>query len=188
MNWVLFAICAWLALGLELALRDLLQLGPSGVAPSFVLPLAVYVAMWAPARTAVGACFVLGLLIDLTGPRLIGQTPKVFAGPHALGYMLACALVLNMRWAIMRRNPISLIVLTVLSGAISTVVVVSLHTIRNIYDPFAWHATAELLGGLAGALYSGASAAVMSLPLFALLPFFSFPTGVHGSRASVHRA
>jgi len=188
MNWVLFAICAWLTLGLELALRDLLQLGPSGVAPSFMLPLAIYVALWAPARAAVGACFVLGLLVDLTGPRMIGQTPKVFAGPHALGYMLACALVLNMRGAIMRRNPISLIVLTVLGGAISTIVVVSLHTIRHIYDPFVWDATGELLSGLAGALYSGASAAVMSLPLFALLPFFSFPAGMHGSRASVHRA
>lgn len=189
MNWLLFAIVTWFVLGLELALRDLLQIGPGGIAPSFMLAWAVFVAMWAPSRAAVGACMLLGLLVDLTGPRLVQGVPRVIAGPHALGYVLACALVLNMRGAVMRRNPVSLIVLTILAGVVSSIVVVFLHSVRDLYDPFAWKPVSELLVSLASALYSGASGAVLSIVLFAMLPLFAFPAGTaHGSRASVHRA
>ncbi len=189
MSWLLFTIAAWFILGLELALRDLLQIGPAGIAPSFVLPLMVFVALWAPARVAVGAAFCLGLLVDLTGPILIDGTTQAIAGPHALGYMLGAALVINTRGSVMRRNPVTLIVMTILAGIASTIVVVFLHSIRDFYDPFAWKPSSELVVGLASSLYSAATAALLSVVLFAMLPLFGFPAGnPHGGRASVHRA
>ena len=51
MTWAVFAIAAWLLMGAELGVRHALALGPSWVAPSFVVPLLVFVAMFAqPAR------------------------------------------------------------------------------------------------------------------------------------------
>lgn len=189
MSWILFSIVAWFILGLELALRELLQVGPGGIAPNFVLPLMVFVALWAPARVAIGAAFCLGLLVDLTGPILIDGVTQTVAGPHALGYMLGAALVLNTRGAVMRRNPVTLIVLTILAGVVCSLVVVFLHSIRDLYEPFAWRPTAELLVRLASSLYSALAAAILGIILFALLPLFGFPAGVpHGGRASVHRA
>ncbi len=189
MSWILFTIAAWLILGLELAVRDLLQIGPSGIAPSFMLPLMVFVALWAPGRIAVGAAFCLGLMVDLTGPVMVEGTTQAIAGPHALGYMLGASLVLNMRGSVMRRNPVTLIVMTILAGIASSVVVVFLHSLRDMYDPFTWKPSSELMVGLASSLYSAATAALLSVVLFAMLPLFGFPAGTaHGNRASVHRA
>jgi len=189
MNWLLFAIVGWVVLGLELSLRELLQLGPGGIAPSFMLAYMVFIAMWAPASGALGAAFLLGMLVDLTGPILIGSQTHVVAGPHALGYTLGAWLVVNARGSVMRRNPVTLVSLTVLTGVINAVVVVFLHSVRDLYDPFAWKPTGELVVALASALYSGAAAAALALPLFGIIPLFGFPSGVaHGTRASVHRA
>lgn len=189
MSWVLFTILAWCILGLELALRDLLQIGPNGIAPSFVLPLMVFVALWAPERIAIGSAFCLGLLVDLTGPVIVDGVTQAVVGPHALGYMLGAALVVNIRGSMMRRNPVTLMVMTIFAGIASTIVVVLVHSLRDLYDPFAWRPSSELLVGLASSLYSAATAALLSVVLFALLPVFGFPAStIHGGRASVHRA
>jgi hypothetical protein len=52
LNWVVFAMLAWLALGLERGLKPMLMLqgGSLTLAPSFVMTLAVFVSMIAPAR------------------------------------------------------------------------------------------------------------------------------------------
>ncbi|MEL7474371.1 MAG: hypothetical protein AAGK04_13720 [Planctomycetota bacterium] len=181
MNWFVFALFAWLAIGLEVGLKDVLQIGPGSVAPSFVLPLAVFVAMWAPSSVALWASFALGVLVDLTW-----QVPRTDAGvatilgPYALGFTLAGWLVINMRGMVIRRNPATMAFLCLLASAVAQTVVVALYTIRSLYgDPVAWSPASELLSRVfAGSLYTALMGLLLSLGLFAATPIFQFQQNV----------
>lgn len=175
MSWVAFGVLAWIVLGLELGLRELLQLGAAGIAPSFVLPLMVFVALWAPTWTSVGAAMLLGLLLDLVSPvALEGGGGAVVVGPHVLGMLLGAALVLNLRQVVIRRNPLTQLVLTILAGGAVGVVVVFLHAVRALHDPIDFAPAGQLFSKLGTAGYSGLSALALSLVLFPLAPLFQF--------------
>src|SRR3954462_9918974 len=99
MNWMLFAVLAWVFLGLEKGLRDALGLGSTGIAPSFVFALLTFVAMSAPRTIVIWAAIVLGILMDLVFEvplRQFGGTVTML-GPHALAYALASQLIISMR-------------------------------------------------------------------------------------------
>ena len=54
MNWIVFLVVSWFAFGLEAGF-DALRLAPGDVAPSFVIPIIVYIALSAPAKHALWA-------------------------------------------------------------------------------------------------------------------------------------
>lgn len=176
MNWAVAAVLTWIAFGLELGLRDLLAIGPRGIAPSFVLPLAVYLALWASPLAAWTSALAIGLLVDLTAPvTLTDGTTAIIAGPHALGYLLSAQLVLTLRPSMLRRNPIALVMLTMIAGGIVQLADVFVLVIRRGYDPIAIEPIASLMTGLGSAVYSGASALVLALVLIPLMPIMGFP-------------
>ncbi|MCC6678326.1 MAG: hypothetical protein IT436_14400 [Phycisphaerales bacterium] len=175
MNWLTFAVVAWVCFGLELGLKGGLRIGPS-IAPSFVMSYAVFLALLAPHRTALWACLMLGLLCDLTAKiGLAGLDRSVtLVGPYTFGYLLAGQLVVTMRAMMIRKNPLTMAVLAVIASAIAGVVVVAIYSLRSmlIGDPLAIQPTAELLHRLASALYTGLLALIMSLVLIPMAPAF----------------
>lgn len=175
MNWLTFSVIAWLCFGLELGLKGGLRIGPS-IAPSFVMSYAVFLALLAPHRSALWACFALGLLCDLTAKiGLSGLDRSVtLVGPYTLGYLLAGQLVVTMRAMMIRKNPFTMALLAVLASAVAGVVVVAVYSFRSILlgDPLAIQPTPELLGRLASAVYTGLLALVMSLVLIPMAPAF----------------
>ncbi|MEO0483458.1 MAG: hypothetical protein AAF138_07510 [Planctomycetota bacterium] len=189
MNWFVFAIASWIAFGLELGARDVLQIGPGGIAPSFVIPLAVFVALWAPATHALWACLALGVLADLTWhlPRTDGGIATIL-GPYAIGYTLLGALVINMRGMMIRRNPITMAFLCVLGSLVAQIAVVALFTVRRVYgDPIAWDAGDELLTRALASVYTGGVGLIVSLALFAGAPLFQFQQA-GGRRPAIRRS
>lgn len=185
MNWLVFAIAAWLTLGMELGLKDVLQLGPTGVAPSFAIPLAVFIALAAPARQALWACLLLGVGMDLTA-RVVA-VPGVVVGPQALGFLLMGQLVLAARGLMIRRNPLSLVLLSVLGAMVASIVAVAIYTLRGmVYGPEPFPAGEQLLVRILAALYTGVTAFVMSLVLLPTAGVFGFPHEGH-RRFSVAR-
>ena len=136
MNRVVFALVAWVFVGLEWGLRDSLQIGTLNIAPSFVLILATMVALWATPSAAIGSAVVLGLALDV-----LYQVPHdrgedvVVLGPHALGLMLGAVVVLNVRTLVYRKNTLTLAVVCVLSGMFAASVVTAALSIRALYDP-----------------------------------------------------
>ncbi len=137
MNRVVFALVAWIFIGLEGGLRDALQVGQLNIAPSFVLVLATMVALWASPSAAMGAAVVLGLALDMLYqvPHAHGTGDVVVLGPHALGFMLGAFLVLNLRAIAFRKNTLTLAVLCVLSGVCGALVVTAALSLRALYDP-----------------------------------------------------
>lgn len=183
MNLFLLAILAWIALGLEMALSPVLDAGASGVRPSFLIPLVVFVALHAEERPTYWVALILGLLIDLIGPAaLVDGGAVTIPGPHALGFLLAAQMTLSLRGMVIRRNPLTLVVLSVIAAAACSLVAIALMTLRSLIDPStAWRGSGELVPGLLSAVYTGVVALVLSFPLFALSPFFGFPN-LHAAR------
>jgi hypothetical protein len=187
LNWVVFVMLAWLALGLERGLKPLLVLqgGSLTLAPSFVMTLAVFIAMSAAPVQALWSCLGLGLMLDLLTPRSLGGTTLVtIVGPHALAYLLGAQLVLTLRGLVIRRNPISLAFLVLAFGIVTGIASTFLIVIKRMLgSSIEGTAGTELLNQLVS---SGYSAILAFFLAFALLPMSSL-LGVQTSSRSGHR-
>lgn len=167
MRWWIFAIVAYLVLGIEVSLRDVLEIGATGVSPSLVIIYATFIALNAPGRIAIWSCLALGLAMDLLNAA--GGGTHIVIGPYALGLALACVLLLQMRTMVLHRNLTTLALCVFLAAVMAHVVVLALMTARSWIDPFTWSPGRELLTRLGIALYS----AVLTLPLGVLNPLLS---------------
>jgi len=185
MNWVVFALVAWVTMGLELGLRPSIQLGDSGMAPSFALILVAYIALAAPRATALWAALCVGVLLDLTSERLAsnGISTLTIVGPTALGCMLGASAVGNVRAMVYRRNPLTMLVLAMGMSVIVQIVVVACLAARSWWDPaIVFHARPELAARLGSAVYTGVAALLVGPALNFLTPLFGF-IGMHQPRS-----
>lgn len=187
MSFGVYALALWVVLGLELGLRSVLRVGDTGVAPSFVLPLVVFVGLYAPARVTTVAALVAGLLIDLTSPvTLPGGAKAVVPGPNALGMVLAGQLVLGARGLVFLNSPVTLIVLTPLAGVVWQIAVTAAFGARELYDPIGFQAGTQLTQRLMIAAYSAAPAVVLWWPLRGVGSLFGFESA-HTGRYTMGR-
>ena len=177
MSRLAYAVTLWVAFGLELGLRDALRLGSGAVAPSFVVPVVVWFALNAQQRPALWAAIIAGATLDLTAamPRTDGGDALIL-GPRALGLVLAARLVIAIRGKLIRRNPITLGVVSGLAGAVTALVVVALFALRAAMgDPISWSIGGELGTRLLGAAYTAAVGFFVAFPLRWAEPAFGFP-------------
>jgi rod shape-determining protein MreD len=180
MNWFVFAIAAWITFGLELALLPILDAGSGGVHPSMVIPLMAFAALYAPQKQALWAAIILGIIMDLLAPMpMTTGGSAIIVGPHALGYLLAAHFILAIRGALIRRNPLTLVIISIAASMIAQVVVIAIFTIRNMgTNPLIWDASAQLVDQSFSSLYTGLSALILSVAFFALAPTFGFHSSV----------
>ncbi|MCC6425266.1 MAG: hypothetical protein IT435_00465 [Phycisphaerales bacterium] len=172
MNWIVFALSGWVLLGLELGLKDSLRIGDAPVAPSFVMPLAVVIALAAPSTTALWAAIVLGMTLDLTNTLEVmgGGLPRYVLGPYALGYALAAQLVLTMRGLMIRKNILTVGFLSLFCSLVSNIVVTAIFAIRSRYDvEIQFDATQQLIWRLGSSLYTGLVGLALGTVLLPLL-------------------
>jgi cell shape-determining protein MreD len=173
MRWLVVLVFGWLTLGLELGLREGLRLGATTAAPSFVLPFVVFIAMFAPSGSAFRVALALGTLVDLTTLR--GSDALVVIGPHALGFALAASFVSNIRGLVIARNPLTLIVLSVVASLLAHIVVTAIFTFRLLYlEPVPFVVMEQLRDRFLTSLLTGLSAAGMALVLYPLFGLFGF--------------
>ena len=121
MNRLTFAIACYAVLLLQVGLRPWLDLG--GVVPSFLLVLAVFVALSATATAALGGAIVLGVIADALSSPYPGFTPL---GPLAAGYFVGVYAVLQVRGMLFRNSVLTLAVMTLLAGLFAELVAVVL--------------------------------------------------------------
>jgi cell shape-determining protein MreD len=183
MNRVVFALAAWVFVGLEWGLRDVLQVGRLQVAPSFVLILAAMIGLWASPGAALGGALVLGVCLDLMYqiPHEGLKKDVVVLGPHALGLALGVIVILNVRALVFRKNTVTLAVLTGLAGAFAAVVVTALLSVRALYDPIQiGRPIAELGARCASALVTAGLALPVGFVLTRTRRLFGFATDRRG--------
>lgn len=180
MNWFVFAIVTWIIFGLELALLPILDAGSGGVHPSMVIPLLAFVSLYAPRKQAMWVAIILGIIMDLLSP-MTGTTggSTVIVGPHALGFLLACHFIFAIRGSLIRRNPLTLVIISICASFIAQIVVIAIFTARDQgTNPLIWDAGDQLIQRSLSSLYTGLSALVLSIIFFALAPTFGFSSTV----------
>jgi cell shape-determining protein MreD len=183
MRWIPFLLLAWVFVGLEIGLRSAMPFGEEGVAPSFALILAVYVAMGATHAHALWAAVLLGACVDLASRRVLGEPGGVGAGdltilgPSVLGFALSAQFTLTMRGVVFRKNPIALAFLAALSSLVCAVVVVALLSVRSLYDPVDFRPGLALWQGVLSAGYTGVVALPLGMVLLMLNPILGFYAG-----------
>ncbi|MBL4698373.1 MAG: rod shape-determining protein MreD [Phycisphaerales bacterium] len=180
MNWFVFAFVTWIIFGLELALLPVLDAGAGSIHPSMVIPLMAFVALYAPRKQALWAAITLGLLMDLVSPMARADGGSVvIVGPYALGYLLGCHTILAIRGSLIRRNPLTLVIIAIASSFVAQVVVIAIFTARNMgTNPLIWDASDQLVQRSFSSLYTGLSALLLSIIFFALAPTFGFHSSV----------
>ncbi len=182
MNRVVFALFAWVFVGLEWGLRDVLQLGRLNIAPSFVLILVTMIGLWASPGAAIGGALVLGVCMDLLYQVPVADgSDVVIVGPHALGMLLGVIAVLNVRALVFRKNTVTLAVLCLVAGAFAAIVVTAALSIRAMYDPIAFgRPAAELVQRGASSVATAALALPVGFVLTRIRSMFGFATDRRG--------
>ncbi|MGJ8636338.1 MAG: hypothetical protein ACSHX5_05800 [Phycisphaerales bacterium] len=180
MNWFVLLFVAWIGFGLETALLPVFDAGASGVHPSVVLPLLVFVALYAPRKHALWCAVVLGISMDLLTPITHNNGgPVTLIGPYVLGNLLAAQFIFSVRGMVIRRNPLTIAVLSLLASLIAEILVVAIITLRALAgDKIAWDAGDALMDHSLSSLYTSVGALFLSFIFFALTPAFGFHTTV----------
>ncbi len=176
MIWPVFLAALWLAVGLDLGLRDALQFGPNA-APSLTLVLVAYIAMWAPRLHALYAAVFAGICLDLMGAQLApGATISVITlGPNALGAALGAFTVLTARAMVERANVLALPAMTLALAALAHLVVVFCFAIKGLYDPaITFSAVPQLMSRAVSSVYTAVAAIPLGLILTPLARLFGF--------------
>ena len=178
MNWIALGLLAWVFLGLEKGVADALELGGTGIAPSFVFGLLTFVAMSAPPGRALWAAVGLGVAMDLLFSIALddGAPPVYLAGPHALSYVLGTQLVLALRGLMIRRNPLAMGFLACMGFVVARVALVAMLSLREgMGTPISWDAKGQLLAALGSGVYTGVVAVGLALALIPLGGFLGLP-------------
>jgi len=105
MRWLTFSIVACIAVCVQTTLAQSLQL--FGVGPQFVLIIMVHYALHARTSDGLIACWLLGLLVDLTSVERLGVV--------ALAYGLTGMIVWSIRDLMFIRHPFTHFIVTFLS-------------------------------------------------------------------------
>lgn len=195
MRWVVFLVFAALAVVFDVGLGEVLAItGLWDVKPSMCGILAVFVALSAPRPAAMWACFVLGLLLDLSNPLSMGDGGVLhLIGPFTLGFVAGGRLVIQGRAMVFRRRALTVGVMTTLCMLAVNLVAVTLLVIRAMYPggPVFW--TDSTLGAavaqrLVAAIYSGAVAVPVGWLLVRTMPLWGFQTVTHRSGSMLKKA
>ena len=184
MSWIAYAAALWLALGLELGLKPVPELGATGIAPSFVVILVVFIALHAPATTAVAAGMIAGLMLDLTHTvPLEGAAESItIVGPYALGLMAGAYAVVVSRALMMQHNILTYGFLAFIASAVMSVFAVTLFTLRSYYDPFLFSPGTQLFTRTGASLFTALLAIALVPLLRVFIGVFGFPSGGMGRR------
>lgn len=134
MRWSVFAIAAFIVIVLQLSVREALTLHSIGsISPDLVACVATFIALFASRSSALWACWMLGLIMDLAPSA--GAVEWHLIGPNALGYTFGGYLVLQLRTMVFRRRAITTGFLTFAFLLGIAVVATFLLTIRSWYLP-----------------------------------------------------
>jgi hypothetical protein len=117
-------------------------------------------------------------MMDLTSPQPLTTGQIVVLGPHALGFLLAGQFVLAVRGLVLRRNPFTVVVLSVIAGCVMQIVVASLLTVHAALDSTQWGAGSALGSRLLGAVVTGGTALLVGLLVLPMAPLLGYSSGL----------
>ena len=162
MRWLSFFILAYVMLGLQSGLARAIEW--KSASPDFVLLAVIFLALNAPRDTALLACFILGLLRDLSGDGTLGL--------FALSYGVVAVIVAGVQQAVNRKHPVTHFLLALIGGIV-VAIVLALHGWIRPPEPGGRPPMGPLIYS---AIYSAALAPVVLSALQKIIRLFRFQT------------
>ncbi|TVQ52447.1 MAG: hypothetical protein EA377_10245 [Phycisphaerales bacterium] len=188
MRWLVFGIIAFMLLVLDTSFVTVMQV--RNVAPMLSIVLLVYVCLFASRLSALTACLTLGLAMDLATPPLSmqGEGTLTLIGPHAIGFLFAGYLILQVRTMVFRQRVITISVLTFVATLAAAVVMTAIYVVRSWYGDGVNYPTQPSAmwsflrwGGVA--IYSALIALPLGWMLLSTTPIWHFSAG-HAHRTN----
>ncbi|MCI0631045.1 MAG: hypothetical protein L0Y44_10385 [Phycisphaerales bacterium] len=180
MKWSVFALFAFAFIVLQLSMRSVLTVQSAGsIAPDLIAALAAFITVFAHRVSALWACWLLGLAMDLSP----GQQSANFhlLGPQALGYLFGGYVVLQLRTMVFRQRALTLGFLTFVCALSAGVVSMAILAVRSWYpgEPsLTSGAITEMAQRLGGAVYSGVAGIAVGWLLSFTIPLWGFHSGM----------
>jgi len=190
MNRALFVLLLWVALGLEVGLKEALRLRDLPIAPSFAFCCLTLVAMFASPHVVRWTALAVGLMMDLLSvlPLRDSLADVRIVGPHMLGFLVGCEIIMLVRGSTIRRNPLTLGFLAGTGALASAVVLVCVFTLRAwVLDPLTSDLWFQTWTRCLSAIYTGFLGVVLAFALLPLAPMLGMQTtlpSLGGGRAS----
>lgn len=125
MNWLTFAILAYLSFALQVILAPIWPI--QGHEPMVLLILLVFIGLQAPAMAVAWSAIVLGLLADI-----LQQTETGVVGPWALGFLAAGYAMVQLRNLLFRDSMFTIGIMTLIAGVFALLVATMLQALRGV--------------------------------------------------------
>jgi len=125
MNWLTFAISAYLAYAAQVILGPLWSV--RGTEPLLMLVVLVFIGLQAPAVVVGWAAVILGLLTDI----MLQQHEPGLVGPWALGFLAAGYAMAQLRNLLFRDSVFTISIMTFIAGVFALLVATTLHALRD---------------------------------------------------------
>jgi hypothetical protein len=190
MNRALLVLLLWIALGLEMGLKEALRLRDLPIAPSFVFCCVTLVAMFASPQVVRWTALAVGLMLDLLCvlPIRDSLADVWILGPNMLAMLVGCEVIMLVRGSTIRRNPLTLGFLAGVGSLASATVLLCVFTMRTwMLDSLTWDLWFQTWTRGASAIYTGLVGVVMAFGLLPLAPLLGMQTtlpSVGGGRAA----
>ncbi|MBL9149149.1 MAG: hypothetical protein JNM94_10700 [Phycisphaerae bacterium] len=181
MRWGVFVVFLFVAIVLDTAFMQVFAV--RGIWPAATPGLVTFVALYAARGQALWAAVLAGFLVDCTSTSLAffdGVWPYQMIGPSILGFVVGTQLVLPLRSMVIRKNPLSLGLVTALFGLIAMLVTTAIFSARGWYAGTQppWAGNSSALGHMGNealrAIASGAFAVLLAIPFNTSLGAFGF--------------
>ena len=179
MNWLTFAILAYLGYALQILLGPFWPM--QGHEPMVLLILLVFIGLQAPAMAVAWSAIILGVLTDI----LLQEHEVGLIGPWAIGFLAAGYAMVQLRNLLFRDSMFTIGIMTLIAGIFALLVATMLQAFRGVplfgNDPVeGFTAANQLYRGF----FTLLNTAVVAIPLgYALLRMRSlWGFGGRGSR------
>lgn len=185
MNWLVFTLLAYVTMAAQLGLGSLLVIETryGMLQPRLELILLVAAATAGATRPAIGACVALGLAVDLATPHAGGA---IVIGPYTLGFAAAAIVVLQLRTALMRGHPLSIVFCVIAGGLATGLVTAGIWSLRAAFygPPPGFSGLGYLTDQLLSVGYTALIALPLAWPVRRLMPRLGTmgPAPGHGRR------
>lgn len=179
MSRIAALLACWFVLGLELGLRHVfaVEFGspPLTITPSLSVPLLAFFCLHASAHSAIWACVLCGVVMDLLWwPGASSGPPGAVLGLYGIGYAISAWCIVRVRSLLIRKSPLTLVVLSVAFAMIAQTWIVLIMGLRTFYDPVEWELGREFVGRIMSAGLTGAAGLAAWIVLTPLTGLFGF--------------
>jgi cell shape-determining protein MreD len=170
MRWTIFALFALLAVVLDSSLTQVLTIRSLGwMTPSVTACLVVFISLFGTRSVALWSAWMLGVVSDLLVVSVTEVGVVHMIGPHALGFLVGTAVILQLRSVVFRRRVLTFALLAFVMMVSMTITAAILAIARDLAPWMSGEVIpvpgSHLGVGLAAAAYT----AVLAFPLGWLL-------------------